>query len=219
MFDTQHIHFAPCLSEVLVHQNRLPAVTEQQTLQKANPLADRKTCFDYSFWKMTLKGGKITGANTVGLHPSPETFPITAGESLSGCSTPPEQLARLFEAAGKYRSFKYWHKVRVGSSESRITGQGFNAVKFNPKKPARTVRRNDGKLGMHGAMHWSECRRFSLPEFKRFGSFPDDFVFAGEFEEGIRQIGNCVPPLFMRAIARHIREKILSSISSGERAA
>ena len=59
----------------------------------------------------------------------------------------------------------------------------------------------DSNLGMGGAMHWSECRRFSLPEFKRFSSFPDQFVFAGEFENGIRQIGNCVPPLFMRAIA------------------
>jgi hypothetical protein len=42
-----------------------------------------------------------------------------------------------------------------------------------------------------------ERRRFSLPEFKRFGSFPDGFIFAGEFEEGIKQIGDCVPPLFV----------------------
>ena len=135
--------------------------------------------------------------------------PVTAGESLIGCVTPTDQIAALLEAARKYRSFKYWDKVRIGSSESRITGQGFNAVKFDPRKPARTVRRNDGNLGMHGAMHWSERRRFSLPEFKRFGSFPDEFVFAGAFEEGIRQIGNSVPPLFMRAIAKHICCRIL----------
>ena len=144
------------------------------------------------------------------LHPVPLTVPVSSGESLVGCSTPPEQLAALFEAGRKYRSFKYWDKVKVGSSESHITGQGFNAVKFDPRKPARTIRRNDGNLGMHGAMHWTECRRFSLPEFKRFGSFPDEFAFAGEFEEGIRQIGNCVPPLFMRAIARSV---VLRSVS------
>jgi DNA (cytosine-5)-methyltransferase 1 len=139
------------------------------------------------------------------------TVPVTSGESLAGCLTPPEQLKVLFDAASRYRSFKFWNRVRIGSSENRITGQGFNAVKFDPRKPARTVRRNDGNLGMHGAMHWSECRRFSLPEFKRFSSFPDGFAFAGEFEEGIRQIGNCVPPLFMRAIADHIRWSILPS--------
>jgi site-specific DNA-cytosine methylase len=136
--------------------------------------------------------------------------PIAAGESLAGCSTPPQQLAVLFEAAKKYRSFKYWDKVRIGSSESHITGQGFNSVKFDPRKPARTIRRNDGNLGMHGAMHWCECRRFSLPEFKRFGSFPDDFLFAGAFENGIRQIGDIVPPLFMKAIAAHIRRILLT---------
>jgi DNA (cytosine-5)-methyltransferase 1 len=65
---------------------------------------------------------------------------------------------------------------------------------------------------MGGAMHWAECRRFSLSEFKRFGCFPDGFVFAGEFEEGIKQIGNCVPPLFMRAITRHIAENLLARI-------
>jgi DNA (cytosine-5)-methyltransferase 1 len=144
---------------------------------------------------------------------------VPAGESLAGCSTPPGQLAVLLGAGRKYRSFKYWNRVRVGSSESRITGQGFNAVKFDPRKPSRTIRRNDGNLGMHGAMHWRECRRFSLPEFKRFGSFPDEFAFAGAFEEGIRQIGNCVPPLFMRAIARHIRKEVLASVASSERAA
>jgi site-specific DNA-cytosine methylase len=68
-------------------------------------------------------------------------------------------------------------------------------------------------------MHWAECRRFSLPEFKRFGSFPDEFAFAGEFEEGIRQIGNCVPPLFMRAIAVHIRRTILTTIITSQPAA
>jgi site-specific DNA-cytosine methylase len=63
-------------------------------------------------------------------------------------------------------------------------------------------------------MHWAERRRFSLPEFKRFGSFPDKFAFAGAFEEGIRQIGNSDPPLFMMAIALHIhrRYRIMRSL-------
>jgi DNA (cytosine-5)-methyltransferase 1 len=143
------------------------------------------------------------------LHPEPINRPMPCGESLAGCSTPQDQLDALFEAGRRYRSFKYWDKVKVGSSESHITGQGFNAVKFDPNKPARTVRRNDGNLGMHGAMHWSEKRRFSLPEFKRFSSFPDGFIFAGEFEKGIRQIGDCVPPLFMRAVAQHVSKHLL----------
>ncbi len=144
---------------------------------------------------------------------------MTAGESLAGCSTSSGQLAAPFEAGRNYRSFKYWDRVRVGTSESHITGQGFNAVKFDPRKPARTILRNDGNLGMHGAMRWAECRRFSLPEFKRFGSFPDEFAFGGEFEEGIRQIGTCVPPLSMRAIAAYILATILTATIASQPAA
>jgi site-specific DNA-cytosine methylase len=122
--------------------------------------------------------------------------------------SPGDQLEALLEAGRKYRSFKYWDRVKVGRAEVDFTGQGFNAVKFDPRKPARTIRKNDGQLGMHGAMHWSERRRFSLPEFMRFASFPDGFRFPGRFEDGIGQIGNCVPPLFMMAIARNARRII-----------
>lgn len=136
------------------------------------------------------------------------------------CAAPQRRpLDRLLEASKKYRAYQHWSRIRLGSSEKPITGQGFNAVKFDPRKPARTIRRNDGNLGMHGAMHWAECRRFSLPEFKRLGSFPDEFRFAGEFEEGIRQIGNSVPPLFKRAIARHIRFGVIPALRQKEAAA
>jgi site-specific DNA-cytosine methylase len=134
---------------------------------------------------------------------------MACGDSLEGVTTPEEQLSKLFNAALRYRSFKYWAQIRVDRSEQDITGSGFNCVKFDPRRPARTIRRNDGNLGMHGAMHWDQSRRFSLPEFKRFGSFPDAFAFPGEFEDGIKQIGNCVPPLFMKAIAENIRRKLL----------
>jgi site-specific DNA-cytosine methylase len=145
----------------------------------------------------------------VDLHPGPLAEPIACGDSLDGVTTPEDQLAALFEAGKRYRSFKYWDRIRVDRSEQDITGSGFNCVKFDPRKPARTIRRNDGNLGMHGGMHWLERRRFSLPEFKRFGSFPDAFEFAGKFDEGIRQIGNSVPPLLMKAIAENIHSNVL----------
>jgi DNA (cytosine-5)-methyltransferase 1 len=147
------------------------------------------------------------------LHPGPAMDPIACGDSLEGVVTPEDQLAALLAAGLKHRSFKYWDRIRINRSETDITGSGFNCVKFDPRRPARTIRRNDGNLGMHGAMHWLERRRFSLQEFKRFGSFPDEFAFPGKFEDGIKQIGNCVPPLFMRAIAQQIRASILSKIA------
>ena len=152
-------------------------------------------------------------------HPGAMTALIACGDSLAGCDTPSEQLEKLREASKKYRAYRHWSRIRLGSSEKPITGEGFNAVKFDPRKPAGTIRRNDGNLGMHGAMRWDECRPFSLPEFKRFGSFPDGFAFARAFEEGIRQVGNSIPPLFMRAIARHIRLVVLPAARGEEEAA
>ena len=137
------------------------------------------------------------------------TLPIPCGDSLAGCHTPPEQMQHLLEAGRKYKAYRYWNRIRIGKSQQDITGNGFNAIRFDPRKPAHTIRRMDSNLGMGGAMHWDQKRRFSLPEFKRFSSFPDGFVFTGEFTEGIRQIGNCVPPLFMRAISLHVCERIL----------
>jgi DNA (cytosine-5)-methyltransferase 1 len=144
------------------------------------------------------------------LHPSPSVLPLACGDSLAGCLTPPGQLQKLLEAGRKYKAYRHWNRIRIGRSQQDITGNGFNAIRFDPRKPAHTIRRMDSNLGMGGAMHWSECRRFSLPEFKRFSSFPDSFMFAGEFENGIRQIGNCVPPLFMKAIAGHIMQRLLT---------
>jgi DNA (cytosine-5)-methyltransferase 1 len=143
------------------------------------------------------------------LHPGAQTAPISAGDSLAGCSTPPDQMQKLLEAGKKYKAYRHWDGIRIGRSQQDITGNGFNAIRFDPRKPAHTIRRMDSNLGMGGAMHWSERRRFYLPEIKRFSSFPDSFAFAGEFENGIRQIGNCVPPVFMRSIASHIQKHLL----------
>lgn len=143
-------------------------------------------------------------------HPKPQTLPIPSGKAIERCSEDPAEIAGLMEAGLKYRSFKYWDRIRIGRSEVDITTQGFNAVKFDPVKPARTIRKNDGQIGMHGAMHWSERRRFSVAEFKRFASCPDGFIFPpGDYEHAVGQIGNCVPPLFMRAIAKHIQCKMV----------
>lgn len=50
-------------------------------------------------------------------------------------------------------------------------------------------------------------------EVKRIASFPDSYVFAGTVSNAFERIGNSVPPLFMRAIAAHIRETILSNVT------
>lgn len=47
-------------------------------------------------------------------------------------------------------------------------------------------------------------RGLSLREGARIQSFPDDFIFEGEFSDIAKQIGNAVPPLLSMHIAEHI---------------
>ena len=65
------------------------------------------------------------------------------------------------------------------------------------------------EIGTSGTVHPDRERYLSLAELRRVASFPDDFYFSGR-DAGIERIGNCVPPLLMKAVAAHIDQQILS---------
>lgn len=149
----------------------------------------------------------------LGIEPSfPKAIaqPEPAGRVIAGVDNDPSELAWLIEAGRKYVAFQSWPDMRIGTSRQDLGLSGFNCQKWDPSKPAPTIRKNDGHISMHGAMHWAERRRFTVDEFKRFSSFPDDFRFVGGWGASVQRIGNSVPPLFMRAIAQHIRFQILA---------
>ena len=139
--------------------------------------------------------------------PAPTSTPRSARSALVDVAVDPAEIAMLLDAGKRMVAFKYWHQLEPGMSYSDIhpTGSYFSGVKFHPDRPAPTIRKSDGYIGMHGAMHWAERRRFTVAEFKRFASFPDDFKFVGTWSDAVQRIGNSVPPLFMKAIAEHVR--------------
>jgi len=51
-------------------------------------------------------------------------------------------------------------------------------------------------------------RGMTPAECQRVGSFPDPFRFVGGASKAVERIGNSVPPLLMRSIARHVRTLI-----------
>jgi len=50
-------------------------------------------------------------------------------------------MQKLLEAGQKYKAYQHWDRIRIGRSQQDITGNGFNAIRFDPRKPAHTIRR------------------------------------------------------------------------------
>lgn len=95
---------------------------------------------------------------------------------------------------------RYWQQA----------GQGSTVGKFNSIKRLALDRVAGTLHTMPGApFHPIEPRAISTEERKRLGSFPESFRFPSR-QSATECIGNSVPPLFMRAIASHIREHVLS---------
>jgi len=54
----------------------------------------------------------------------------------------------------------------------------------------------------------NNVRRFSVLESAKIQSFPEDFKFAGNVHDKIKQIGNAVPPLFAQKVGEPLIEKL-----------
>ncbi len=142
-------------------------------------------------------------------HPAPTVErPITVAEALVGVDIKwmPPQLA------DRYRQL--WHRLRPGRSIKddvmrRINSLSFfSTIKVNPNKPSMTICKTVRRDGFGGICHWAEPRVLAIEEIMRLTSFPDDYQFIGEFEQRWARIGNCVPPLLMKAVADHVLKLI-----------
>lgn len=136
-------------------------------------------------------------------HPNAISQPATFRSATAGCAA----LPRLENSE---RIAAYWQRLKPGQCVADVdpNGNGYGAVKISPDRPSPTLTK--GWTAGTGLMHFAEPRFLSDAEIKRVGSFPDKFALTGTSANVIQRIGNSVPPLFMRAIAEHIREHILA---------
>lgn len=75
--------------------------------------------------------------------------------------------------------------------------------RLNPDKPSHTLVAHLS-VDTYSHIHPWEPRGISVREAARLQSFPDDFLFQCTMGDAFKQIGNAVPPLLSRAIARQL---------------
>jgi DNA (cytosine-5)-methyltransferase 1 len=103
---------------------------------------------------------------------------------------------------------KYLPLMKDGESACKYSNgtSYFNHKRNWKNRPSRTI------LKTPDTYHHKENRLLTKEELKRLASFPDAFIFIGNLTNYYNRIGNSVPPLFMRAIASHIKNEILDKI-------
>jgi len=108
---------------------------------------------------------------------------------------------------------KYWNKLKTGESASKYYPKGhlFGLIKLNPQKPSPTLTRT---AGASKPVHWKEKRFIGIYERAILQSFPCAFVWTGTWTDIYNRQGNSVPPLFMKAIAEHIKINVLQKLAA-----
>lgn len=91
--------------------------------------------------------------------------------------------------------------VRMDARYSKYSAKRYGDVIEKPGKPI-------GAITKIGRKFWTDREEFGALSYSINGSFPESFGFTGSDRRSF--VGNSVPPLFMRAIASHIREHVLT---------
>lgn len=136
-------------------------------------------------------------------HPAAENQPISFGNAvikIEDAKENPACVSALKE--------KRWLETRPGKNHHKR----FSLVRLSFDKPSPTLQKSSS--GTAGHMHPSIPRHLNGAELRRIGSFPDEYKFFGNSDNVLNRIGNSVPPLFMEAIARHIRQEILDKVDA-----
>lgn len=107
-----------------------------------------------------------------------------------------------------------WKKLRASIVPPYDPGKFPNKWrKMEADAPSRTLLAHLGKDG-YSHIHYdsAQARTISVREAARLQSFPDGFVFSGTMNPAFKQIGNAVPPLLAKAVARSVQAQIIAGI-------
>jgi DNA (cytosine-5)-methyltransferase 1 len=126
-------------------------------------------------------------------HPAGWSEPVIVRDALAGVS--PSDSPAL---TTRYQA--YWKAAPQGGR----VGKQMCVKKLREDAVAGTLLKSEGNGAPY---HPTECRAISTAERSRLASFPGPFRFTSR-ADAVERIGNSVPPLLMRSVARHVRTLI-----------
>lgn len=125
---------------------------------------------------------------------------------------------RLFEDEARRRGIKRdsaeWKRLHRAMVPPYDPGKFPNRWwKLRENGPSRTLMAHIGK-DTYSHIHYDSAqgRVITVREAARLQSFPDGFVFAGTMNPAFRQIGNAVPPVMAREMAKTILASMFEAI-------
>jgi DNA (cytosine-5)-methyltransferase 1 len=140
---------------------------------------------------------------------------ITAGEATDDLQALTE-AEKINTKAGGFNQV-LWYKTKRGKGYDNeknkvVTGKkcGFSHRKLDDRTSSCTL---PGKW--NNIKHWGECRYLTFREYKRLGSFPDDY-HARTDKIGKYMVGMSVPPKMAETVARAVCEQWLNT-AAGQR--
>lgn len=90
----------------------------------------------------------------------------------------------------------------------RSYGAGYKIKWLNANRVHPTLQKDSSQKATRWLVSGIEHRP-TTRELALISSFPSDMAFSGTWKNAWAEMGNSVPPLFMRAISQHIRTEIL----------
>jgi site-specific DNA-cytosine methylase len=135
---------------------------------------------------------------------------ISAGEATDDVQDLTEEEKNYCFKLQKVSSL-YWEETKQGENFARVANLHknpgfFNSIRLDGSIPSPTLTADAGTRNK--LYHWSEKRGLSFREWKRLGSFPDDYK-AKTDKIGKYMIGMSVPPKMTEVVARAVIEQWL----------
>lgn len=165
-------------------------------------------------------------------RPRAEAFYRTVRDAIGDLPSPPDDGSHHPDIANHYREARL-SPLNIERIRHVPQGGGREHIPAHLQLPCHRDNPSHRHLDVYGRLAWEEPsgtltarfdsftrgrfghpvehRSITLREGARLQTFPDNFVFEGNREEGARQIGNAVPPL----MARNLGGAVIRAIEAG----